>query len=988
MAAQTELESMIVRLIGDGSSYKRMLEQAQVASEIAAKQIETAGRRIEGFNKSINTFASSALSALGLLGASSFLKNAFNSFTALETVQTELSAAIQANGGNVEATMASYKEYVQVLTDTRNISKVAGFELLKMAEALGQTGHNAEQAVQTALNLSAAWGGSPQQYIRISQALRDGNTAMFGRIMQLRGVKGEQEKMQKVIEAINRGEAINQTIMGTTKGVMDRFNLTVRGLTAQFGELVALGVKPFFKWVTDLIKPLTKLDEVNKRIVFGLMLFSAAILSIGPGLAIVTKYLNPIVRLMFSGFSLLGRTLLLLANPLAVIGIAFRTIVFFLSPFSLAIGAIGIFIALLIDKLGGLKVVWENVRVWAVGSWEYIKNNGGEMWIFLKRKSTEFFNYIQPAITVMRSLFGLAWEAVKEYGTLAWNAIKSGAVDTFVWIQKVAKETYTLSVAFISTNRSSILATAAMIGMGIAIYGLIRGFIALRTLLLASIIYQTTVNSLWIAYGFIVGTVNGVIALFNFQLAVWRAILTSANIATALWVVLLTGAAIGMGVLKTVTIAYSAIMLISKGIMIAWTAVVYLFNTGITAMDVLFGILLGVTTVYSGAVSLLSFLWGVATVAAGALTAAVSALDIAMGAAVFLAAIGTVIALYAAWMILSGAVMSAFYALRDTFNVLGSMPKLFGPLAAIGGLFSQWYSILMDVLRAAETDMPLAWELMKKGAELAIQQIKDLWEPLWKFIRDGFKETARYVALNFLNRFDAVLEEIQIRMTYTNAFMGLTKQGQKELDKLKLKSALTALDIELNFRVAMQNIANGFGNRAGPSEKAKKLQEEFNKLREKIGNPFKPEGDFPPDELFEQQRMLDQAKRQAEKFGQEVGQAEVKGHHSATHAGQSSIFGSVEARKAIEAYRTAIDFAERNRRASGSIVNTENTLGMNNAAAVRQFTPAEARAQARRSIDERIDAERNMADILNRIADGIDALNEKDPVELDGADIA
>lgn len=84
------------------------------------------------------------------------------------------------------------------------------------------------------------------------------------------------------------------------------------------------------------------------------------------------------------------------------------------------------------------------------------------------------------------------------------------------------------------------------------------------------------------------------------------------------------------------------------------------------------------------------------------------------------------------------ALYSVYQAAATVINAFRTLPTTSGPLQAITNIFSEWGSILSDVVRAAKVDMPLAWEIMKAGAKLGLEQIKALWPPLWEFIKGGF----------------------------------------------------------------------------------------------------------------------------------------------------------------------------------------------------------------------------------------------------------
>ncbi len=64
MAAETELERLVVRLIGDATSYQKMLKDAQASSKRAATEVERAGKRMEAIAKRLNA-AGAAMSRLG-----------------------------------------------------------------------------------------------------------------------------------------------------------------------------------------------------------------------------------------------------------------------------------------------------------------------------------------------------------------------------------------------------------------------------------------------------------------------------------------------------------------------------------------------------------------------------------------------------------------------------------------------------------------------------------------------------------------------------------------------------------------------------------------------------------------------------------------------------------------------------------------------------------------------------------------------------------
>jgi len=59
MATETELERMVVRLIGDGQSYQQMLRDARMASKQTAVEVDRAGTAIEGIKRRLDSVGNS-----------------------------------------------------------------------------------------------------------------------------------------------------------------------------------------------------------------------------------------------------------------------------------------------------------------------------------------------------------------------------------------------------------------------------------------------------------------------------------------------------------------------------------------------------------------------------------------------------------------------------------------------------------------------------------------------------------------------------------------------------------------------------------------------------------------------------------------------------------------------------------------------------------------------------------------------------------------
>src|SRR5947209_8311017 len=123
MASAVEVEALRVRLLGDGSDDHGMITQAVQHTQAAGHQIEQAAHQIEHHAGSLTRFAHAALGALEVLGAVEFFREAFGAFGKLEVANLKLTAAIEANGSAVEATMAKYKTFIAEMAEHTLVTK-------------------------------------------------------------------------------------------------------------------------------------------------------------------------------------------------------------------------------------------------------------------------------------------------------------------------------------------------------------------------------------------------------------------------------------------------------------------------------------------------------------------------------------------------------------------------------------------------------------------------------------------------------------------------------------------------------------------------------------------------------------------------------------------------------------------------------------------------------------------------------------------------
>ena len=136
MAQETEIERMVVRLVGDGSSYMKMLNSAQSATRKATQSVVRMGKRIESVGNSLNSFAGSAKTAGATLTAS-------------------LTAPIAAFGGAAFAAAMKLEQLERGLTAVTGSATAAQQQIARLREAAKLPGLGFAEAIRGSTRLQA-----------------------------------------------------------------------------------------------------------------------------------------------------------------------------------------------------------------------------------------------------------------------------------------------------------------------------------------------------------------------------------------------------------------------------------------------------------------------------------------------------------------------------------------------------------------------------------------------------------------------------------------------------------------------------------------------------------------------------------------------------------------------------------------------------------------------------------------------------------------
>ena len=396
---ETELERMIVRLVGDGSSYQQMMQQAVASSQQTARAVELAGARIEGMKNALQGFGSAAVGLLGGFGLATSLGYAFEKFAEKEKGMLQLTAAIESNGRAAEPVIADYYEFAKAVEASTLQTKGSVMHLLKQAETFGLSGDAAKRAAQSAIGLAAVAEGDAESLMRVGVALETNNMRMLrfaGRMVPaLRMARTDAELLAKAQQLVASGTRIAAAEAESTSGQIQKLKRSFADLTKEIGGMVASALNPLLTALRKAIDWYKELDKPTKEAIAAVATLALVITNFGT----ILKWVTPLWTLFKTG------------------------------------GGIGVLplaaIAAIVQAMGGLGEAWKKVKAAAIAAWEWtapIRAELLELWHTVVDVATEAFNSVKEvALAVFAAILGnaeISWGDVRDAITQAIRAIR------------------------------------------------------------------------------------------------------------------------------------------------------------------------------------------------------------------------------------------------------------------------------------------------------------------------------------------------------------------------------------------------------------------------------------------------------------------------------------------------------------------------------------------------------------------------------------
>lgn len=383
---ETELERLVVRLVGDGSEYQRMLNQAATSTTAAAAKVQQAASKIEGFQNSLKGFAGQALSLLGVFGLTSSLRGAFDQFSQLERGQIRLRAAVESSGQAVGPTIERYTAMADAISRTTLATKGQILQMFTQVETMGMHGEQAERVVRNSLALAGADTENAQIMLSVAAGIERGNYQLAKRLPGLRGVRDETELVRLVNARMASGMRQAEAVANTTSGRIERLGRALKGLGTDLGGIISEAITPFVEALTKAVDAFKALDPMTKKAI-----------ALVAGLAI--------------GFMALG-------PAVATVG-AFISSVF--TPVAGVVSLIGLAISQWAASMGGIGPAWDYINERALAAWEWMR----------------------PIASALRGFFSALWDivvatfsAVWEFITSVWTSIFSSAEINWQGVQE------------------------------------------------------------------------------------------------------------------------------------------------------------------------------------------------------------------------------------------------------------------------------------------------------------------------------------------------------------------------------------------------------------------------------------------------------------------------------------------------------------------------------------------------------------------------
>lgn len=445
---ETELERMIIRLIGDGTSYQRMLTQAATSTTGTARHIE------RGTDEASSSWQRAFASVSGYIGPLTALAGVGSAIGSVYK-GVRLAATWEENEIAFGTMLGSVERGKQMVRDLQAFAAATPLntsDLQAAAKTLMQFGTSGDEVMPTLRMLGDVTGGNAQRFGTL--ALAFGQMQSAGRLMG-------QDLLQMINAGFNPLQEISRTSgksMAELKAQMERGGITVDMVKAAFKSATASGgqfaglmekqsksLSGLFSTMQDDID--SSLREIGFAIVDTFMLkdvmqavsqlaqlFGEFVKSAVEGVKEIGAFLgvtNEHLRAIALSVAIVTFTVLALAGAWYAVKLAI-----FLagSTFNTMFGGVGIIIGFLVTAIAAVATA-----IMAVGgasaAWTKLKQLASDAWAYIKIVALAFWRLIKPAVDEGIKFIVAGWNIIKTVAVTVWGWITAAAMRFWNWIR-------------------------------------------------------------------------------------------------------------------------------------------------------------------------------------------------------------------------------------------------------------------------------------------------------------------------------------------------------------------------------------------------------------------------------------------------------------------------------------------------------------------------------------------------------------------------
>ena len=442
MPSATELESMLVRLIGDGSSYQKMLATAQTATTATANHIQRTVGRIEVMTATVKGFGASVVSTgTQLLGVASGLGLAFKGVQlAAEAEEMEVAFGVMLKSvGAGKQIVKDLQEFaaktplnmpdLQRATKTLLQFGIAGGDVLPTLKMLGDTaGGNAERLQRMALAFGQMNATGRLMGEEVNQMIEAG----FNPLQEISRTTGKsmavlRDQMQKgllTVDMVKNAFKTATSAGGNFENGMEKASQTLSGLFSTMQDDLGAFMRNVGK---DLIE-LFRLKDVVKAVSEA----AAEATEWFRGLSPEIKRVGAVVALVagvVGSLAVLWPVIMAVAVPAFV---ALKAVILALiSPLGLILAAVGLLVAAVVKNQGGIVATFQLIKQKALEAWawtEPVRQAVVSLFHTIVDTGTQLFNRFASFVSDV-------WRRISDSANVDWNRVREVIRDAILFAE-------------------------------------------------------------------------------------------------------------------------------------------------------------------------------------------------------------------------------------------------------------------------------------------------------------------------------------------------------------------------------------------------------------------------------------------------------------------------------------------------------------------------------------------------------------------------